>query len=274
MSAETVPTGGREESTWRAVGTVLRLTRIENHITFFQLVLGYAVAKQFRLTASDALTLVEVLASLALLLYSGLYALNDVADADVDAKNSIKRTRPIPAGRIQASRARLIAVVLMVSGLVSAWAIPAPRIFIVAVAFLVSNIFYTSVTKHVRVLDILTNAVTHPLRLLSGFLVAGGTPSIRLLVIWYLGAVNIALFRRVKELLQGDTAGRPVLRTYTVPGLLRWYWITVPLIATLSATSDRLSLLAGVGWLAYTLLVVGGSFKFPLVRRTVEFLWR
>lgn len=256
------------------LGTLFRLTRIENLLTFAQVAVGYALGKGFHLTAADGVRLLEAVTVLGVLLYSGIYALNDVMDADLDAQNSLKRTRPIPAGRLRRSTALAISLGLIAGGLTAAAVLDAAVLLPMAATLLVVNLFYTGVAKHLPYLDILTNGVTHALRLFYGFQLAGVPANIPLVVIWYIGATHIALFRRVKELWQGDAHGRPVLARYTPQTLLTWYGATLAVTAALSFASGGLTRAIGLGWIVYTLFAILGIWKSRRIRRIAEFLWR
>lgn len=258
----------------RSLSILGRLTRLENQITFVQLAFGYAYAKNFHLTFDDGMRIGEAIVFLSLLLYSGLYALNDVADADVDALNSLKRTRPIPAGKIQRSTATFIAVGLILGGLVASALVDTHTLLPMALAFLAINIFYTFFAKHVPYLDILTNGSTHALRVLFGMQLAGVSPDWPLVLVWYIGALNLALFRRIKELWQGDEKARGVLRSYSANSLLSWYVVTLPLLGVLGVVFRGMTLVASIGWIGYTLLAVVGTQRSSHIRRIAEFLWR
>lgn len=258
----------------RSLSILGRLTRLENQITFVQLVFGYAYAKDFHLTFDDGMHIGEAIVLLGVILYSGLYALNDVADADVDALNSLKRTRPIPAGKIQRSTALFVAVGFILGGLVASALADKQKLLPMALVFLAMNIFYTFFAKHIPYLDILTNGSTHALRVLFGMQLAGVSPDWPLILVWYVGALNLALFRRIKELWQGDEKARGVLRSYTANGLLSWYIVTLPLLSILGMVFRGMTLIASIGWIGYTLLAVVGTQRSSRIRRIAEFLWR
>lgn len=263
-----------QERIVRAISIFGRLTRLENQVTFVQLVFGYAYARQFSLIADDGIRIVEALAILGVLLYSGIYALNDVADAEVDALNSLKRTRPIPAGKIHRSTATYIAVGLILGGLVAAAVVDRQKLLPMALIFLAINIFYTFFAKHVSYLDILTNGSTHALRVLFGMILAGSGADWPLIFVWYVGALNLALFRRIKELWQGDEKARGVLKSYTAQGLQSWYVVTLPLILGVGIVFRGMTLIASIGWIGYTLLALIGTQRSSRIRRIAEFLWR
>ncbi|TSC62647.1 MAG: hypothetical protein G01um1014106_604 [Parcubacteria group bacterium Gr01-1014_106] len=258
----------------RFLSAVGRLTRLENQITFAQIVFGYAYATHFRLTWDDWSRIGGALVSIGLLLYSGIYALNDVADAQADALNSLKRTRPIPSGRMRRSTAAVIAISLILAGLAASASSPQPVVLRIALLFLAINAFYTFFAKHIPYLDILTNGSTHALRVLFGMQLAGGAPDWPLVAVWYIGAVNLALFRRVKELWQGDEKARGVLQRYTAKGLQSWYTVTLPAMLILGVMFRGMTLIASLGWIGYTLLAVIGTQRSTRIRRIAEFLWR
>ena len=77
-------------------------------------------------------------------LYAGGVALNDVCDADIDARQ--RPDRPIPSGRIALGAARRSAVALLCAGVVLAW-LASPRAGVLAFALLASIVLYDAVLK-------------------------------------------------------------------------------------------------------------------------------
>src|SRR5690349_2762796 len=74
---------------------LLRMIRVEDYLTFVQLVIGLVLAG-----CEDWGYLVNTLLILAPCIHGGLYALNDAHEAEADSLHPIKCTRPIAAGRI------------------------------------------------------------------------------------------------------------------------------------------------------------------------------
>jgi decaprenyl-phosphate phosphoribosyltransferase len=153
------------------------------------------------------------------LLASGIYAINDVRDADEDRLHPRKRSRPVAAGVLAPRIATTLGVGLMASGLGLSWTIR-PLLAIVGLGYLVLTLSYTMIWRHIVLLDVLAVA--------SGFVlraVAGGVAAPVRLSPWFLAvvtclAVLVATGKRRAELRRigrdGAAAGRRrVLKLYT-----------------------------------------------------------
>src|SRR5689334_17795607 len=116
---------------------VLRLMRVEDYLTFVQLVIGFALAG-----GEDWWYLVNALTIFAPCIYGGLYALNDVHDVEADRLHPIKRTRPVAAGQISHQAASQFGIGLISFG-VGAALMTDFKILLLALLFIVINLAYT-----------------------------------------------------------------------------------------------------------------------------------
>ncbi|HVU02076.1 MAG TPA: decaprenyl-phosphate phosphoribosyltransferase [Polyangiaceae bacterium] len=101
------------------------------------------------------------------LLAGAVYTINDLADAEADRKHPIKRFRPIAAGVIAESTAKVLAVALVVLALAGAAYGPF-GFFVVATAYFVQNVLYSFRLKHVAYLDVGLIATGFVLRVIGG----------------------------------------------------------------------------------------------------------
>jgi 4-hydroxybenzoate polyprenyltransferase len=165
------------------------------------------------------------LASLAFaifcLLSGAVYLINDVADIEKDRLHPTKRNRPIASGKISPRTALVAAGVLIVVSLGGAFALSLPLGAICA-AYLIIQIAYTFVLKHIVLLDVFTIAAGFVLRAVAGAVVIQVAISPWL----YLVTVLLSLFlgfskRRHELILLNDQATnhRQILREYS-PELL------------------------------------------------------
>lgn len=157
--------------------------------------------------------------SFNLLFYSGIYILNDVADARADALHPRKRERPIAAGRVSVCRAVMGAVALILSGLMTAVLFfPAPLVaaYLGALAL---NAAYSAGGRNLPYVDIVLNSAPHAVRFLMGVLLVGRTPPPGHLVAWFCLAAGVACVRRLVELDGRSVGHRPSLRHYSPRGL-------------------------------------------------------
>jgi decaprenyl-phosphate phosphoribosyltransferase len=131
---------------------------------------------------------------------SSNYVLNEVLDAPYDIEHPVKRNRPVPMGlvNVRLAYAQWIALMLVGVGLgavVSPW--EALTLFGLWVAGCVYNIPPLR-TKDVAYLDVVTEAVNNPIRMLVGWFIvaASPVPPLSLLVsYWMIGCYFMALKR-------------------------------------------------------------------------------
>ncbi|MFM8304474.1 MAG: UbiA family prenyltransferase [Actinomycetota bacterium] len=134
------------------------------------------------------------------LIASSNYVINEVLDAPSDVHHPVKRSRPVPSGLVNVRLALVQWIVLMVVGLglgalVSVY--EALALLGLWVAGCVYNIRPVR-TKDVAYLDVLTEAVNNPIRMLIGWFIVASSPvpPLSLLVsYWMIGCYFMALKR-------------------------------------------------------------------------------
>ncbi|HZU13543.1 MAG TPA: decaprenyl-phosphate phosphoribosyltransferase [Chloroflexota bacterium] len=177
------------------------------------------------------------------LLTSGIYLLNDVADAEADRKHPLKRRRPIASGKLSSRLAVAVAIAAFAVGLslsvVLAW-----QFGLVAAGYVALMLAYTVILKHLVLIDVFAIAGGFVLR------AAGGAYAIHVSISpWlYLCTILISLFlgfgkrRHELLLLEGEAGGhRRNLDEYTGPLL-----------------DDMINIVAGATIIAYSLYTFFG----------------
>ncbi len=152
---------------------------------------------------------------------SGTYYWNDIKDVAQDRLHPKKKFRPIASGAIPLSVAKLVGTALLVGGPVVALAVRWEAGVIVGL-YAVLTILYSTILKHVALLDLAIVASGFVLRAMSG---AAGTETP--MSNWFVlcttfGSFFIVTGKRFAELVEmGEDAGstRASLRSYTVPYL-------------------------------------------------------
>jgi 4-hydroxybenzoate polyprenyltransferase len=177
--------------------------------------------------AGRALTV--VLAFLALdLISGGLYAVNDALDAERDRHHPLKRERPVASGAISKAQAYAIGGVMLTGGIGIALALGWG--FSAAVAgYLVLQLLYGVLLKHVAIVDMLSIALGFVLRAVAGALVISVPVSPWLVLCTGLLALFLASAKRRHELLllrETSREHRPVLAEYTAE-LLDSFMVTL-----------------------------------------------
>ncbi len=154
-----------------------------------------------------------------IILYGGLYALNDIADVSLDREDPAKRHRPIASGRVRLWQAWLYVAFSIVAGLSYAHAFLGYNIFLLFILFILANVLYSLGAKRWPYIEFAANALPHALRCILGMAIAG-TP--------WMGGTVLAVFllctqfsvqRRMLEKRTGSS-NRPTLKSYTMPALV------------------------------------------------------
>lgn len=250
------------------LGDMLRLIRVEDYLTFIQLVIGFVLAG-----GKDWQYLIKALAILAPCVYGGLYTLNDIHDFEADRLHPIKRTRPIATGRISPQAASVLGAGLIGFGVGAAFAADF-KILVLSLLFVAINLAYTFKFKTVPYLEILLNTITHPLRFAAGLWLAGEWAHLPLLIVWSLATFAITTLKRIKEMREANIAVRPVLKHYDEATLKTLIAASLLMILGIwPFTRDVDFILTGV-WLVIALVTVVGYFRTRFFRQLEEYLWR
>jgi 4-hydroxybenzoate polyprenyltransferase len=173
--------------------------------------------------ATELPVVLDVLAVFAAfcLAASAVYGFNDVLDREADRSHPVKRNRPVAAGTISTTGALTASAILAAAALGLAFTSGAAAAAWIS-AYLLLNIVYSFVLKHVVLLDVFAIAAFFVLRLLAGSAAAHVHPSVWLLLCGGLLALYLGFAKRRHELaVLGDAsaAHRGVLAHYSAPFL-------------------------------------------------------
>jgi 4-hydroxybenzoate polyprenyltransferase len=158
------------------------------------------------LTNWRAVTTTALAALVFCVVASAAYLLNDVLDAEEDRQHPQKRLRPIASGRLARATAVAAGALLALGGLLTAWWL-GHRFFLVVASYALLNVLYSSLLKHVMLLDVFVVAAGFVLRVLAGGVVIHVEVSAWLIVCTTLLALFLALSKRRNELvLLGEDA--------------------------------------------------------------------
>jgi 4-hydroxybenzoate polyprenyltransferase len=159
---------------------------------------------------------------------SGISVLNDVLDAKQDRHHAVKRNRPVASGVLPVPVAAAAGVVLIAAGLAGCFAL-GPRFGAAALAYVVLTTAYSTLLKHVVLLDVLAIATGFVLRAVAGVelvrdRVLHGAGEIEISPWLLICALFLALFlalgkrRHELELLEANAnQHRTALGSYTKP---------------------------------------------------------
>jgi len=154
-------------------------------------------------------------------LSGAVYLFNDVADREADREHPLKRMRPIASGNLSARAALIAAGVLGAAALAASIAIR-PALGAASAAYLILLVLYSTVLKHIVIVDVLTIAAGFVLRAVAGALVLDINITYWLLMCMGLLAIFLGLAKRRAELVLLDTGAgehRRILDEYSLPML-------------------------------------------------------
>lgn len=214
--------------------------------------------------------LLAVLAAVAFVLVSaGVYCLNDASDVEADRAHPKKRLRPVAAGVVGVTEARILAVVLALAGLVLAFFLGLPTL-LVALAYLLLNVGYSFGLKHLPLVDVLLIAGGFLLRVVAGCTAIGVEPSSWLLVVTAFLSLFVALVKRRQELARADgkVETRRAMAGYSLPLLDQF--ITCMMAATLMAYLLYAHAVHRPLFMVSVLFVVYGLFRYLYLAHTSE----
>jgi 4-hydroxybenzoate polyprenyltransferase len=131
---------------------------------------------------------------------SSNYVLNEVLDSKFDAEHPIKRSRPVPSGQVKIRLAYAEWILLGVLGLSLASFCGARFVYTLAALWVMGCLYNIPPvrTKDAPYVDVLSEAVNNPIRLLAGWFIAGThtiAPASLLASYWMVGAFFMAVKR-------------------------------------------------------------------------------
>lgn len=149
------------------------------------------------------------------------YVWNDLNDIEADRAHPVKRhTRPLAAGAMQPSTAKLqlvgLLVLLAVGSIVEPWAMAAIG------AYLAVNLAYSAWLKDEPVIDLFSISAGFVLRVFAGALAVGVAVSPWMLITTLCLALYLATQKRLSEQAENGDQARSVLAEYS-PELLERY---------------------------------------------------
>ncbi len=247
----------------------VRLMRFKNHLTFIAIVVIVLFLSD-RISAGIVKSLALLYLSFTVLLYGGLYAINDVADIEADKLHPRKKKRPLPAGKISTSSALLFSFLLIALGLTSGLLLFGKTIFLLYLLFIFLNLAYSFFLKRIPYLELIGNTVTHPLRLVLAFTFMNKSPPFYLVLAYFFMILGFASLRRIIEKDVSGWASRSVLKFYSTHHLFYLQLLSFAAVVGI-AFFDRASYgyLYLLMMLLYIILLFG-AYVVPQIRH----FWR
>lgn len=196
---------------FRLVRPYVQIARIDHWFKNVFMVLGIVLALFYEPGLFHQRSIVPlVLAVIATcLIASSNYVVNELLDAPYDRLHPVKRERPVPSGKVNSRWAWVEWLLLGASGILLAFSLN-EYFGLTAVVFLMSGLFYNIPpvrTKELPYLDVLSEALNNPIRLLLGWfaLITDRIPPLSLvLAYWMVGAFFMATKRFAEYRRIGD----------------------------------------------------------------------
>jgi len=201
----------------------LRIARIDHWFKNVFMLPGVVIA----LTAQPSLLSAELVYVLFLgflaagLVASSNYVLNEIVDAPYDALHPVKKQRPIPSGEVNLPIAYGLWLALGAAGLLLGWLV-GWWFFWSAVLLWFMGLLYNLPPIRLKdrlFMDVLSESVNNPIRLLLGWYATGSTlvvPVSLVIAYWMLGAFFMAIKRFAEyRLINNPDIARQYRRSFT-----------------------------------------------------------
>ena len=194
-----------------AIWPYVQIARIDHWFKNVFMVLGIVLALFYEpaLFAWESVFPLVLAVAATCLIASSNYVVNELLDAPYDRLHPVKKNRPVPSGKVKSGWAWMEWLLLGTLGLAIAFSLNV-YFGMTAVVFLASGLLYNIPpirTKEVPYLDVLSEALNNPLRLLLGWfaLITNMVPPLSLiLAYWMVGAFFMATKRFAEYRRIGD----------------------------------------------------------------------
>ena len=168
----------------------------------------------------DAVYLVPcVLAFIAFCMASsGIYCFNDIHDAEADQNHHEKSKRPIASGKVSKAVGYCAMLVCFAISMAVIYLINRADgrnglLFLVIWAYVVMNIAYTLLLKHIAIIDVFVIAVGFVLRVLAGGVATGIILTHWIVLMTFLLALFLAFAKRRDDVMVFENSGVTMRKT-------------------------------------------------------------
>jgi decaprenyl-phosphate phosphoribosyltransferase len=143
---------------------------------------------------------------------SGVYVLNDLVDKSADEKHPVKKNRPLASGKITTAQAIIFSASLgIIALLLSLWL--DKMFFRIIGLYIVINIMYSFLLKHIPVLDIIIVSSGFLLRIFAGGILADVPISHWIVIMTFLLSLFLALAKRRDDVLIFNESGEKMRKS-------------------------------------------------------------
>jgi 4-hydroxybenzoate polyprenyltransferase len=251
---------------------VVGLVKFRNHITFVNVVFS-ALLFANHIDGALWIRLALLYLSFNVLLYSGLYTMNDIADRQADAAHPGKCLRPIPSGRIGIGVAMVATVAFVTLGIFTGAQLFGASVLTCYGAVIVINVVYSCGGRDVAYVDVVLNGLPHVVRFLMGAALVGRQPPLtHLISLLALAIVMSCLRRRIER----DTPGweaRRALHAWSDKGLERVMAFSTATMLSIAVWQGPVAPGFHATVLGCFAVLVGGAHASPRLRRSLRWFW-
>ena len=168
---------------------------------------------------------------------STVYLVNDIADLPADREHPKKRHRPLASGRLPITWAVATGAGLLLGAAMISAIVLTPAFGLILVAYMATNLAYSTWLKRKPILDVLMLAGMYAVRVEAGGIAAGVPLSMWILAFSLFFFTSLAFAKRCAELRRhaSDGGHRPAGRGYLVEDL--------PILEGFGAASGYVSVL-------------------------------
>ena len=143
---------------------------------------------------------------------SGIYCFNDIHDTEADQNHHEKRNRPIARGKLSKTAGYIVMLVCFIlSAAIMCFINRA--VFLVVGAYVVMNIAYTLLLKHIAIVDVFVIAVGFVLRVLAGGVATGIHLTHWIVLMTFLLALFLAFAKRRDDVTEFENSGVAMRKT-------------------------------------------------------------
>ncbi len=195
------------------------------------------------------------------LVASAQYALNDYLDREEDARHPEKKKRPLASGELDAGLALAVTGIILPFALVGSYVL-SPIFFALTLFYLLFNILYSKVLKHLVILDVMSISIGFVIRAIAGAVVIQVSFSHWLLLCTFMLSLFWGFSKRRGEIqiLAGDAGKhRKILSEYSVDflNLMMAVSATLTLVSyVMYSVSPQTALSLGTENMVYTVPIV------------------
>jgi decaprenyl-phosphate phosphoribosyltransferase len=131
------------------------------------------------------------------LLASAVYVFNDMFDVEADRLHPVKSKRPLVTKDVTNTEGVFLMGLLLIAGLcLFIFVIKSPVATLIAVLYLLQNIFYTIKLKHIAILDVVVISIGFVFRIIVGGAVTNTVLSHWIILMTFVFALFLALAKR------------------------------------------------------------------------------